>query len=224
MNAARISLMRRTLPFPRPDFTNLGDSELIHNDLHDQSTQTDSGDNFICWFPCRAFLPFEGIIAFLTKNCQGNVHKKDFVRVTLCSPHCGDPKSHPPFHVVDFTTTSKYCHTETGFANQWVCYDFKMMRVTPTHYSFQSREPNYAHNLTAWVIEGSETGEPNSWFEMDKQNNRTDLDGPGYHWTYRIANPRKCRCVRVCHRRNSSNTNYLILAKWELFGELQQAI
>jgi hypothetical protein len=150
--------------------------------MRDNDTQTESVPSVLV-FKFQPFAPFDGIIAFLTPKCGGNVCLMDLVRVTLSSPHVDNVASHPPQRVVNFTNCIEYCHTEKAFARQWVRMDFKTMRMFPTHYSFQSRIPNCAQYLSGWVIEGSEEDANGPWLELDHRSNASDLDGPGFQFS-----------------------------------------
>jgi hypothetical protein len=106
----------------------------------------------------------DGIIAYLTKKHGGNVHEKGIVTIT--SKSVPDPR-HALANVADFTSDSSFLSScsekrwdgdewvpvhEPG---QWVCWDFREMRVRPSHYTL------YAWCLDIWVLEGSLDG--SSW-------------------------------------------------------------
>jgi hypothetical protein len=221
--------MRRSLlPPPRASPEAIAvpdpDASFVRTDprrsFRDGGTQTDA-DVALMSFPFQHLSPFDGIIAFLTLKCGGNVCVSDLVRVTASSLQNLSGLS-ALVNVVDFKDYRRHCHTGGGSANQWICMDFKIMRVVPTHYSLQlPRDSDFEHVLTGWIIDGSETGASGSWFELDRRNNVRELDGRGYSWSFRVANPRECRFVRLVHQKNTSNSNFLVLGMWELFGTLR---
>jgi hypothetical protein len=58
---------------------------------------------------------------------------------------------------------------------QWICFDFKTLRIKPTHYTIQTYcGERKGHHLKSWAIEGSDDGV--SWTEIDLRENNSDLD------------------------------------------------
>jgi hypothetical protein len=102
--------------------------------------------------------PLDGIISDLTKKHGGNVHGKGIVTITSKSVGGG----HPVKNVADLTSDSYfYSKNEPG---QWVCWDFREMRVRLTHYTI------WTSYLNSWVVEGSLDGE--SWTVIDRKTNQ----------------------------------------------------
>jgi hypothetical protein len=131
----------------------------------------------------------------------------------------------PPRNIVDLADPHHYYHSDLDTVFQWVCYDFMNNRVTPTHYSLQSRH-DYRSDaagafLTSWVVEGSVSGAANSWFELDRRDNSQELFGLGYAATFEIAHPRECRFVRIRHLKDTAGMHCIILSRWEFFGQLR---
>jgi hypothetical protein len=93
----------------------------------------------------------EGIISYLTKKHGGNVHEKGIVTITSKSVN---PR-YPPTNVADLTSDRWFNSKKEP--DQWVRWDFREMRVCPTHYTIT------APWLKSWVVEGSLDGE--SWTE-----------------------------------------------------------
>ena len=104
----------------------------------------------------------DGIIAHLTRECGGNVHKKGVVAVTASSwVRRRDPES-----VADLLSYSILA--SSNMPNSWVCYDFGRQRVTPTSYSIRvcGDGPGGPH-LKSWVLEVSNDGSEDSWKAVD---------------------------------------------------------
>ena len=93
----------------------------------------------------------DGIIAYLTHECNGNVHEKGIVNVTAS----GTDDGLVPQNVVDLKSDHSF-RSRYG-ENQWICYDFKDRRVTPTGYTVKTSQ-GYDH-LKSWVIEVSNDGD-----------------------------------------------------------------
>jgi hypothetical protein len=76
--------------------------------------------------------PLNGIIFDLTRRNGGNVHTRGIVSITSSSvigpyvpQNAADLESNSPFY-------------SENVPNSWICYDFKNMRITPSHYSIRS--------------------------------------------------------------------------------------
>jgi hypothetical protein len=68
-------------------------------------------------------------------------------------------------NVADLTTGS---FLEAGNEpGQWVCWDFRKMRVRLTHYTIKSC------SLKSWVLEGSVGGD--TWTAIDRQADSSDF-------------------------------------------------
>jgi hypothetical protein len=111
-------------------------------------------------FPMQAPDSLEGIISYLTKKHGGNVHEKGIVTITSQSAYPDALK-----HVADLTSRTGF--DSTNEPGQWVCWDFREMRVRPIHYTIR------AAVLKSWVVEGSLDGE--SWTELDRQTDNEDF-------------------------------------------------
>ena len=98
--------------------------------------------------------PLDGIIAHLTRECGGNVHKNGVVEVTASS-------GSQPEDVVDLGSDSEF--TTNKQMDAWICYDFKGMRVTPTSYTIQSCR--FKPHLKEWELQASNDGE--HWQTID---------------------------------------------------------
>jgi hypothetical protein len=151
----------------------------------------------------------DGIIAHLTRECGGNVHQRGIVDITARTTYS---ERWPPYHVAEFGARNFF--NSNNEPDQWLCYDFKAMRIAPTHYSIRAWG---SYDLRHWVIEGSKDGV--EWVEMDRRDSN-ELTGNQMH-TWRIANPRDVRMVRIRQLGlNHSGDNYLEMAEFEIYGDI----
>jgi hypothetical protein len=155
-------------------------------------------------------LKLEGIISYLTKKHGGNVREKGIVTITsnavARNADCG------PKNVGDLTSNSPFC--SRGEPGEWVCWDFRKMRVRPTHYTLRTPE------LRSWVVEGSQDGE--SWTELDRQRNNQDFKtGAKQTSSFAVSNSPECRFIRLTQTaRNHLNSDHLFFCAVEFFGTL----
>jgi hypothetical protein len=102
-------------------------------------------------------------------------------------------------------------------------YDFKKMRVCPTHYSLRSsvEGSGYSHPKS-WKIEVSDemsTG----WVEIDQRMSDPALNGQYQSHLFTVQYPPKrgYRYIRLTQTgTNWGSNNYLFLAGFEVFGDL----
>jgi hypothetical protein len=169
-------------------------------------------------FPIKAPRRLEGIISYLTKKHGGNVHEKGIVTITSKSV-CDDPR-YALKNVADLTSGCSFrSKDEPG---QWVCWDFREMRVQPTHYTID------AGFLKSWVVEGSLDGK--SWTEIDQQTNNQDFKD----WetaSFAVSRPVECRFIRLTQTDenhddddslDNDGRNELRLYDVEFFGTLSE--
>ena len=160
----------------------------------------------------------DGIIAFLTRECGGNVHKKGVVNVTASS--CVE--SGNPIYGVDLLSDDIF-HSG-GEPNQWCCYDFKRRRVSLTSYTIRSYRPGVNHTFhcpLSWVVEVS--NDNTNWQIVDSRENDHSLCAAHVirNFSVRTVPDGSFRYVRLLQTGyNSSNTNYLVFCAFELFGTL----
>jgi hypothetical protein len=129
----------------------------------------------------------EGIIAFLTRKCGGNIHCIDCVRSFSNSVSC---YKHPPCSVANLSSDSYFCSGNAP--NQSIGYDFKDDRtVRPTHYAIRSAISwAIVHYPKSWMIEvTNDFSDSNSWVEIDRRDNCPDLNGRGTVKAFAISRP-----------------------------------
>jgi hypothetical protein len=127
--------------------------------------------------PTSRLSPGGGIIAYLTRLHDQNVHDKGIVTVTSKSL---DESNLPG--VVNFFSSGEVC--TKGEPDSWICWDFHNLVALPTHYYAQSR------SLYSWVVESSLDGE--NWVEIDR---RTEQDA--WDTEFEASNSNECRFIRL---------------------------
>jgi hypothetical protein len=153
--------------------------------------------------------PLKGIISSFTKKHGGNVHEKGIVTITSKSVN----SRYPPKNAADLTSDRWFnSKKEPG---QWVRWDFREMRVRPTHYTI------WTYCLKSWVIEGSLDGK--SWAEIDRQTNNQDFQRDWNTVSFAISHPAECRFIRLTQTgKHHCHGDALFLRAVEFFGTLSE--
>jgi hypothetical protein len=124
----------------------------------------------------RHFAPhdlLDGIVAYLTAECGGNIHDQDIVRVTSSGDRM-NKRSYAAKNMVDLRADTIFASPYRGKTeamthgwNHWICYEFRRHIIIPTHYSIRSFLDGapYCPNLKSWILEVSIDGE--HWEELD---------------------------------------------------------
>jgi hypothetical protein len=200
MNHSVWSSLRSRLSFPvSPETSN------------DRVLMTGSGS--------RDFAPassssLNGIIAYLTRRCGGNVQDHDVIRITASSSY--NSGLHEK-HAADLEVNSSF--QSQGTANQWICYDFKSMTVRPTHYSIRSYYDGnpWNYNPKNWVVEGSRDG--TAWIELDRREHNNDLNDRNVTRTFPVSRSEDVRMIRLRQIGvNHYGSRHLLLSSFEIFG------
>jgi hypothetical protein len=166
-------------------------------------------------FPMKAPKSLEGIISYLTTKHGGNVHEKGIVTITSKSV-CYDDPDYAPQNVADLTSNSRFISEEPG---QWICWDFREMRVRPTHYTIE------AIWLKSWVVEGSLDGK--SWTEIAWVRDNHIFNGRCQTYifivSWAVLNSVECRFIRLTQTdKNHNGEDFLYLCSVEFFGTLSE--
>ena len=165
--------------------------------------------------------PLDGIIAHLTRECGGNVHKERVVNVTASS-YSDD--IYKPENAVDLKSDSLFF--SKSWLNSWICYDFKGRRLTPTSYSIRSCHwgPGCAHPKS-WVLEVSNDGSEGSWKEVDSRKDNNDLNDSHVIRNFSLGTPQS-GAFRFVRLRQTGNNHCgrirLAICALELFGTLSK--
>jgi hypothetical protein len=161
---------------------------------------------------------FNGIIAFLTRDCGGNVSDRGIVEIRSKSFYNEDRL---PKNTANFTWGSPNFRSNAKM-DQWIEWDFKTSQIEPTHYSIRTHggEAGGSH-LQNWVIEGR--NEEEEWIQLDERRNDSELNGPSRIATFEIANRFRIR-IRILRLRqidlNHAGGHLLAFGAFELFGDL----
>jgi hypothetical protein len=154
-----------------------------------------------------------GIIAHLTRECGGNVHDRGIVDVSEKSPASGCP----PKNAADLQSETYI--SSPNAPGQWLCYDFKSRRVTPSHYSIRCLSSSY--HLRSWVLEGSVDG--SSWRALDDQANNATMTPTHQIGTFSIPHSFQCRFIRLRQTgKTADGSDHLVLFAFEIFGLLRE--
>jgi hypothetical protein len=162
----------------------------------------------------------DGIVSHLTKKHGGSVQEKGIVAIT--SKSVDDEPKYALKNVADLTSDEIF--SSKNEPGQWICWDFREMRVRPTHYTLT------AQYLKSWVVSGSVDG--SNWTEIDRQTDNQDFNRPmgwksARDWntvSFAIANAGEFRFIRVTEtaKTHTLNSDFLLLAAVEFFGSLYE--
>jgi hypothetical protein len=158
--------------------------------------------------------PWSGLICYLRERCGGNVHEKGIVDIT-----CSSRDYHQCWEIVNYDWNS-YFYTANS-ANSWIQFDFKDRSVSLSHYALKSDGQN-CHHLLQWQLSGSNNG--NEWTIVDERNTQ-ELNGnyvtKMYHCSATSSVSQYYRYIRLTQTgKNSSGSDYLMLANIEFFGSM----
>jgi hypothetical protein len=166
--------------------------------------------------PFRDSAPLDGVVAYLSRECGGNVHERDVVGISASSGRSGRDAAR---NTADLTADSVF--VSANMPHQWLCYDFKMRRVLPSHYTIRSNfdgQPNWS-NPKSWVIEISDDGD--QWIEVDSQENTCCLNDRNVIASFPIGTARECRMIRIRQTGlNHNGSHVLVMSSFEVFGTL----
>jgi hypothetical protein len=167
----------------------------------------------------------EGIISYLTTACGGNVSDRQRVHVFSDSVY-NTSGGHDPQRAADLSSNS-YFYSSSG-SNQSFGYDLKYNQsISPTHYAIRSRTDFGVggYHPKSWVVEvTNDRSNNNSWIEIDRRQNNQDLNDKGVVQTFECSNPPRgeFRYIRIRQTDvNHCGHHYLVLAAFEIFGQLR---
>jgi hypothetical protein len=172
-------------------------------------------DSISCQFSKTNSEGLDGIISYLTRKHSCHVLDSNVISITASS--VGDAQKTPLRHVADFENQTYFFTQNTP--NSWICYDFKTMRVTLTHYSIRSRRDSNGYHLRSWILEGSIDCE--SWVELDHHANDSSMNSQGAIATFPISSSSDYQYIRLRQIGVNSNRNHcLIVNAIEFYGTL----
>jgi hypothetical protein len=161
--------------------------------------------------------PLCGILHHLTSRFSGNVHDRNVVNITANRAY-DNRADYAAKNVADFESNSYFLSANEP--NQSICFDFKTLRIKPTHYTIRTLNSGQSsYHLKSWVIEGSTDG--TSWVEIDCHENNTDLNSALAVKTFTISKVATFQMIRLRQiGLNHANNNYLYFTAFEIFGLL----
>jgi hypothetical protein len=165
---------------------------------------------------CCSFVegsPLNGIISYLTQKCGGHICDRGIVSINASS--VAEPQAWPLTNVAYFENHNGFYTKDEP--NSWICYDFKNMRIKPTHYSVRSRRDYNYHHLRCWTLEGSHDGK--SWVELDRRENNATLNSQDAIATFSISQSIEVQLIRLRQLdKNSYGSHSLVVSAIEIFG------
>jgi hypothetical protein len=165
-------------------------------------------------FPLKKRGNMNGIIAYLTRKCGGNVHEKGIVSITPAS--LGSRLDDSISKLADLRESS-FFNTKNQ-SGPWICWDFHNLRIRPTHYSIRGVALN---NLKSWIVEISTDGV--DWTEIDRQIDSQALSGVQKTDSFEVSGSHECRFIRLSQiGRNHLGNDQLVLSGFEVFGTLRE--
>ena len=164
--------------------------------------------------------PLEGIIAYLTKQCGGNVHHKGLVTCTSSSIVEQYRADHGyPWNAVDFSQETLF-HSQPEI-EPWLSYDLKDKRIFVTGYSIRSRNDHTTGHPRTWDLEGSNDNK--SWVRLDQHKNDQHFTqtNVAHYFTVRPYCQR-FRYLRIRHwgPAHGESASWLVLSALEFFGDI----
>jgi hypothetical protein len=155
----------------------------------------------------------DGIIAYLTREYNGNVHDKKIVTITARSAES------QVRHLADLRSNHCFCSHQAP--NQWIKWDFGRILVQLTHYAMITRTG--CVNPTSWILEGSTDGEV--WTELDRRVGFTDWNGNEIVCVFSVAKGKEkgwtmFKLTQI--GKNHLSGDALLLYGVEFFGSLRE--
>jgi hypothetical protein len=161
-------------------------------------------------FPLKDAKSIDGIISYLTRKHGGNVHDKAIVTITSKSVYS---EGYALRNAADLTS-DEYFASLNG-PGQWVCWDFREMRIRPTHYVIRSSL------LKSWVVESSLDNV--QWTEIDAKTDNNDLAEMPHTASFAILKPAECRLIKLTQTgKNHDSEEILGMWAFEVFGTLRE--
>jgi prefoldin subunit 5 len=162
--------------------------------------------------PMKEAESLDGIIAYLTKKYHGNVHYRKIV--TISSKSDTRDYEYRVQNAADLSSSRAFDSVDEP--EQWVCWDFREMRVRLTHYTIAT------WFLKSWVIEGSLDG--TSWTALDRQTDTQHFKLVTLsHASFALSRPAEFRFIRLTQTgKRHDGRDVLALKAVEFFGTLSQ--
>ena len=154
---------------------------------------------------------FDGIVAYLTRQCGGNIAERGIVEVMANSRLPGLR----PCPVLDFNSVGDFQASRGILSPPCIVFDFRNRLVVPTAYTLRTSSSPQAVHLQSWVFEGSNDGQ--KWTELDTHD-KDDVLVRSRVSTFRIA----CQspAFRLFQIRETDRKDTFSLNAFEIFGTL----
>jgi hypothetical protein len=150
----------------------------------------------------------DGIISYLTKKHGGNVQEKRIIAITSMSVYEESLEN-----IADLTS-DPYFYSEYE-PRQWVCWDFREMRIRPTHCTIKTQY------LESWVVDGSLDGR--CWTVIDWKADNRDFANTWNTASFAVSTPAEFRMIRLTQTgTNGLCDHQLAVGAVELFGTLSE--
>lgn len=159
---------------------------------------------------------FNGIVAYLTKCCQGNPAEKDLMEVTASSTSVRCLTK--PEELLILRDDGEW--TSNNEEESWIMFSFTKHQVELSNYTIQtfSGKTGTTH-LKTWKLEGSNDGF--DWVTLDNVVDSDVLNGPDAVMTRSVTKAgffTKFRIVQL--GKNWFGTNCLTVKRVEFFGKV----
>jgi hypothetical protein len=164
----------------------------------------------------RPGFPFDGILAFLSKQCQGNPHVKGFLEVT--SSGTATRCTSKPEGILEGRDIGEWSSTNED--DSWIQIEFKEISVQLSAYTIGTSEGKVgtAH-LKSWKLEGSNDGF--EWVQLDSVPETNELNQPNAVLTRELSSANFFNFVRITQLTpNHFGTRCLTIKRIELFGQI----
>jgi hypothetical protein len=153
-------------------------------------------------------MPAGGIISHLTAKCGDNIHDRGVVEIAASSVS----GTQYPRNAADLESETLF--QSESIPGQWICLDFKTLRIEPTHYTIRT---GYLCHLKSWAVEGSDDGAP--WTEIDWRENNSDLNDERAVKTFVISQSGSFGWIHLRQTGpNHGDNNCLVLGAFEVLG------
>lgn len=164
---------------------------------------------------------FNGLIQYLTDKYKDKPINQ-IIKVEATS--IDRPNGLMPYEPENVLDLKKKCYYQSSCKkNPSITFDFGDLNISPTHYSIISSKFQSNYILTDWEIHGSI--DLKTWKLLDKRENDSSLQGPGFSNTFNITlneNNQSFRYIKLLMTDvDSHGTYYLIFQSIEFFGTLR---
>ncbi|OHT11947.1 hypothetical protein TRFO_18431 [Tritrichomonas foetus] len=163
-----------------------------------------------------------GILAYLTKKYNGNIHQLKVINLTSSGVNPNMP-NRVEENILDSSSPKYFQSSDTE--NSWIGVDFIDRKVSLEKYFIQSR-PDFdrgSDHLCHWILEGSDNNL--LWSPLDMRDDNEILNGANKFAVFRISQ-NKGKFFRFLRLRitgpTASGYNNLTISSLEFYGYLRE--